>query len=92
MASIDVNATQDQLNDQNSSPGNRLRYPFENEDEYKAKVVFSLVETVTTGELAGGIFSERIRAAQDKKRGLLEEYEAIKADLDTDDTSSNQYR
>lgn len=94
MASIDVNATQEELNDGSSGgsrPGNRLRYPFESENDYKARVIFSLVETVTTGELAGDAFAEKIRAAQDKKKALLEELDKIKADLDTDDTSSNQY-
>lgn len=95
MASIDVNATQEELNDESqggSKPGNRLRYPFEHETDYKARVIFSLVETVTTGELAGDAFSEKIRAAKDQRKALEEEYKKIEADLDTDDTSETQYR
>lgn len=37
----------------NANGGRRFHYPFENEDDYKARVIFSLVETKAYWRVGG---------------------------------------
>ena len=68
------------------------RYPFENEDDYKARVIFSLVKTENTGEASGQPFSTEINNLKDKRSALEAQLKELKADLNTDDKSESDYK
>ena len=68
------------------------RYPFENEDDYKARVIFSLVKTETTGEAAGESFSAEINALKQERAALEIEANQLIADLETDEISEADYK
>lgn len=68
------------------------RYPFENEDDYKARVIFSLVKSEPTGETSGQSFSTEINNLKDKRNALLSQLDEIKANLDTEDKSEADYK
>jgi len=76
----------------NANGGRRFHYPFENEDDYKARVIFSLVETKATGELAGDAFKEKISRAESDIRELEKQYQEIQAEAANEDQSETQFK
>jgi hypothetical protein len=76
----------------NANGGRRFHYPFENEDDYKARVIFSLVETKSTGELAGGALQKQIESTQNEIKELQKQYKEIQAEAANEDQSETQFK
>lgn len=70
---------------------NTLRYPLDDTD-YKARVIFSLVSTESTGDAAGDAFSELIAKNQSDIDALKRQLDEIRSDIDSSDKTQAEFQ